>query len=749
MTAAPIVPGPVTVRVPAKVNLELLRRSAPRRRLPRACDRLPGREPATTTSPSRVADEWGVERQRPAGRPRPDRRRQPRRARRPPRRRPLRRRRPCTSRSARTSRSRAAWPAARPTPPPPSSRCDQLWGLGLDRDELEELARRARQRRAVPPRRRHRDGLAAAASMLAPVLARGTYHWVFALSEGGLSTPAVYAECDRLRGDRRRARARSPARALMSALRSRATRARSAPRCTTTSRRPRSRCAPTCGELLRRRRRVRRARRHRVRLRARPSPSSPRATRPRSTSRCRSPPAASCRDVRRASGPGPRRPRHPPPGRLVANLVSVERASLALGTAQVLDDVSPRRPRRRPHRRRRPQRRRQDHPAARPRRARARSTPAASPRVRRPHASACSPRTTRSTPTATVREAVLGDLPEHVWAGDPRIRDVLTGLLGGIDAPAVGGLDGRRSARCPVASAAGSRSPRLLVAVTRPAAARRADQPPRRRGRRLARRPPRAAPRPPRQRGRRDHPRPVVPRRHRHADLGGRSAARSAPSRVATPPTSSPRPSASGWPGSPPSAATTCCARSSPGCAAARRRARASRSSASTRPTPSSPTSRPPRDDVELAALRDDPPRQGRRRPRGRRGVDRSATGVLLDHVTWRLAPGERIGIVGVNGAGKSTLLRALAGDVPAGGRQAQGRRDRAPRRAHAGGARARARGPTGASSRPIEDVRSVVRPGRQGDQRRPSSRSGSGSPGRASRPASATSPAASGAGCS
>ena len=36
--------------------------------------------------------------------------------------------------------------------------------------------------------------------MLAPVLARGTYHWVFALAEGGLSTPAVYAECDRLRG---------------------------------------------------------------------------------------------------------------------------------------------------------------------------------------------------------------------------------------------------------------------------------------------------------------------------------------------------------------------------------------------------------------------------------------------------------------------------------------------------------------------------------------------------------------------
>ena len=36
----------------------------------------------------------------------------------------------------------------------------------------------------------------------------------------------------------------------------------------------------------------------------------------------------------------------------------------------------------------------------------------------------------------------------------------------------------------------------------------------------------------------------------------------------------------------------------------------------------------------------------------------------LLDRVTWRLAPGERVGIVGVNGAGKSTLLQAISGEV-------------------------------------------------------------------------------------
>ncbi len=38
---------------------------------------------------------------------------------------------------------------------------------------------------------------------------------------------------------------------------------------------------------------------------------------------------------------------------------------------------------------------------------------------------------------------------------------------------------------------------------------------------------------------------------------------------------------------------------------------------------------------------------------------------VLFDHVTWRVGPGDRIGIVGVNGAGKSTLLKMLAGVLP------------------------------------------------------------------------------------
>jgi ATP-binding cassette subfamily F protein uup len=39
----------------------------------------------------------------------------------------------------------------------------------------------------------------------------------------------------------------------------------------------------------------------------------------------------------------------------------------------------------------------------------------------------------------------------------------------------------------------------------------------------------------------------------------------------------------------------------------------------------------------------------------------------LLDDVTWRLGPGERVGVVGVNGSGKTTLLRLLAGTLPPG----------------------------------------------------------------------------------
>ena len=37
---------------------------------------------------------------------------------------------------------------------------------------------------------------------------------------------------------------------------------------------------------------------------------------------------------------------------------------------------------------------------------------------------------------------------------------------------------------------------------------------------------------------------------------------------------------------------------------------------------------------------------------------------ILLDDVTWQLGPGDRVGVVGVNGSGKTTLLQVLTGDV-------------------------------------------------------------------------------------
>lgn len=47
----------------------------------------------------------------------------------------------------------------------------------------------------------------------------------------------------------------------------------------------------------------------------------------------------------------------------------------------------------------------------------------------------------------------------------------------------------------------------------------------------------------------------------------------------------------------------------------------------------------------------------------------------LLHNVTWRLGPGDRFGLVGVNGAGKTTLLKLLTGELkPSAGRVKRGK---------------------------------------------------------------------------
>ncbi|WP_019144848.1 4-(cytidine 5'-diphospho)-2-C-methyl-D-erythritol kinase [Aeromicrobium massiliense] len=78
--------------------------------------------------------------------------------------------------------------------------CNDLWGTGLTRPELVELA--AALGSDVPFSLT--GGIAMGSGhgeVVSPVLASGTYHWVFAISDEGLSTPTVYAELDRLRHD--------------------------------------------------------------------------------------------------------------------------------------------------------------------------------------------------------------------------------------------------------------------------------------------------------------------------------------------------------------------------------------------------------------------------------------------------------------------------------------------------------------------------------------------------------------------
>ena len=268
-------------------------------------------------------------------------------------------------------------------------------------------------------------------------------------------------------------------------------------------------------------------------------------------------------------------------------------------------------------------------------------------------------------PGHTVREAVLRDRPEHVWAGDPRVRDVLTGLLGGIDAPDLGGLDaivgpmsGGERRRLALAQLLVD-DPELLLL----------DEPTNHLDVEgvawLAHHLATKRPRPGNATVAITHDRWFLDAYATltwEVDDGGVSAfeggyaayvlAKAERDRLA-------------------------------GVVADRRSNLMRKELAWLRRGPPARTSKPKfRIDAANALIADEPP------PRNaveltsfatkRLGKDvldlEDAVVVLgqpphertiLDRVTWRLAPGERVGLVGVNGAGKSTLLRALTGEQP------------------------------------------------------------------------------------
>lgn len=76
--------------------------------------------------------------------------------------------------------------------------CDALWGTGLTKDELHGLA--AKLGADVPFSLTGGTAIGTGrGDRLSPALATGSFHWVLAVAEFGLSTPGVYRELDRRR----------------------------------------------------------------------------------------------------------------------------------------------------------------------------------------------------------------------------------------------------------------------------------------------------------------------------------------------------------------------------------------------------------------------------------------------------------------------------------------------------------------------------------------------------------------------
>lgn len=96
--------------------------------------------------------------------------------------------------------------------------CDALWMTGLSRDELAETA--AELGSDVPFALYGGTALGTGrGERLSPVLARTQRHWVVAIANGGLSTPEVFHELDRLRSTDRPPPRTAGADALLRALR--------------------------------------------------------------------------------------------------------------------------------------------------------------------------------------------------------------------------------------------------------------------------------------------------------------------------------------------------------------------------------------------------------------------------------------------------------------------------------------------------------------------------------------------------